>query len=197
MSVQMKKNRLEAKMSLATVFPNKESFVWVGGTTWVAKSSQILALNILSTQLDLFFFVVLSSDITANCIGEINCLALDGFDLYTVHKLSSKEKKYCRSQISNPRLLGGKQECFLSALSQFADTGQLQISRFSVFSRHLLSEERKTIWKSWDWTQVHLFRKWPLKPEGHHSYGCNFIVNLFRNQCTMLKNIGEGEIRKI
>ena len=32
-------------------------------------------------------------DITANCICEIHCLALDGLDLNTVHKLSNKEKK--------------------------------------------------------------------------------------------------------
>ena len=31
--------------------------------------------------------------VTANCICEIHCLALDGLDLNTVHKLSSKEKK--------------------------------------------------------------------------------------------------------
>ena len=31
--------------------------------------------------------------ITADCICEIHCLALDGFKLYTVHPLSSKEKK--------------------------------------------------------------------------------------------------------
>ena len=35
----------------------------------------------------------LSLDVTANWIREIHCLALDGFDLNTVHKLSSKEKK--------------------------------------------------------------------------------------------------------
>ena len=32
-------------------------------------------------------------DVTANCIYEIRCLALDGFDLNTVHQLSNKEKK--------------------------------------------------------------------------------------------------------
>ena len=31
--------------------------------------------------------------VTASCINEIQCLAPDGFDLNTVHKLSSKEKK--------------------------------------------------------------------------------------------------------
>ena len=36
------------------------------------------------------FFVAL--DVSANCICEMHCLALDGFDLNNVHKLSSKEK---------------------------------------------------------------------------------------------------------
>ena len=37
----------------------------------------------------------LALDVTTNCICEIHCIAavLDGFDLNTVHKLSSKEKK--------------------------------------------------------------------------------------------------------
>ena len=39
------------------------------------------------------FLKYLVLDVTANCIREIHCLALDGFDLNTVHKLSSKEKK--------------------------------------------------------------------------------------------------------
>ena len=38
------------------------------------------------------FLQYLALDITPNCICEIYCLALDGFDLKTVHKLSSKEK---------------------------------------------------------------------------------------------------------
>ena len=36
---------------------------------------------------DLVFCIAL--DVTANCICEIHCLALDGFDLNTYHKLSS------------------------------------------------------------------------------------------------------------
>ena len=47
--------------------------------------------------------------VTANCIWEIHCLALDGFDLNTVHKLSSKEKHLGRDL----NLGLGKQECFL------------------------------------------------------------------------------------
>ena len=46
-------------------------------------------------------------DVIANCFCEIHRLALDGFDLNTVHKLSSKEKKSRQSQDSNPGLLGG------------------------------------------------------------------------------------------
>ena len=52
-------------------------------------------------------------DLTDNCICKIDCEALHGFDLTTVHKLSSKEKKYQRSRDLNQGLIGGKQECFL------------------------------------------------------------------------------------
>ena len=38
------------------------------------------------------FLVYLALDVTANCICEIRYLALDGFDLNAVHKLSSKGK---------------------------------------------------------------------------------------------------------
>ena len=44
----------------------------------------------------LAFFQYLALDVTTNCICEIQCLALDGFVLNTVHKLSSKEKKKSR-----------------------------------------------------------------------------------------------------
>ena len=40
-----------------------------------------------------YFLQYLALDITANCIFEIHCLALDAFDLNTVHKLSNKGKK--------------------------------------------------------------------------------------------------------
>ena len=49
----------------------------------------------------------LALDVSANSICDIHCLVLDGFDLNTVHKLSSKEKKSRWSQDSNPGLLGG------------------------------------------------------------------------------------------
>ena len=55
-------------------------------------------------------------DVTANCSCEIHCVALYGFDLNTVHKLSSIEKRSLQSWDSNSGLLGGKHECFLCAM---------------------------------------------------------------------------------
>ena len=43
-------------------------------------------------RLSVLVFLVLRSGCTSNCIFEIHFVALDGFDLNTVHKLSSKEK---------------------------------------------------------------------------------------------------------
>ena len=51
----------------------------------------------------------LAQDLAANFICEINCLALDGFNLNTVHKLSSEEEKSRRSQDTNPGLQGAMQ----------------------------------------------------------------------------------------
>ena len=62
------------------------------------------------------FLYYLTQDITADCICKIYCLALDGFDLNTVHKVSSKEKISRRSQDLNLGLLVGKQECFHCAM---------------------------------------------------------------------------------
>ena len=45
------------------------------------------------------FLEYLALDIPANCTGEIHYLALDGFDLNTLHKLSSKENKICGAGI--------------------------------------------------------------------------------------------------
>ena len=64
---------------------------------------------------EVHFLWYLALDITANCICEIHCLALDGFDLNSVHKLSSKDKKSQQSRDPNPGLLGGKQGYFLCA----------------------------------------------------------------------------------
>ena len=63
----------------------------------------------------LVFLHYLALDVTENCICEIQCLALDGFDLNTVHKLSRRERKSWQSWDSKPGLPGGKQECFLCA----------------------------------------------------------------------------------
>ena len=41
----------------------------------------------------LIFLQYLALGVTANCICEIHCLAIDGFDLKPVHKLSNIEKK--------------------------------------------------------------------------------------------------------
>ena len=49
-------------------------------------------------------------DVTANCICDIHCIAIDGFDLNTVHKLSSQEKKSQLRRDSNPGLLDGNQQ---------------------------------------------------------------------------------------
>ena len=38
------------------------------------------------------FLLYLALEATTNWICEIHCLALDGFNLKTVHKLSSEEK---------------------------------------------------------------------------------------------------------
>ena len=45
------------------------------------------------TGLNQTFLLYIALDVTANSIWEIDCFVLDGFDLNTVHKLSSKEKK--------------------------------------------------------------------------------------------------------
>ena len=75
-----------------------------------------IIFQLRKTTLTLFQFHVflwfLALDVTAYCICEIHCLAIYGFNLNTVHNLSSKEKKSQRSRDSNPGLLGGKQECF-------------------------------------------------------------------------------------
>ena len=56
----------------------------------------------------LMYFIL---DVTTNCICEVHCLALDGFDRNALQKLGSKEKRYHTNWYSNLGLLGGKQEC--------------------------------------------------------------------------------------
>ena len=70
------------------------------------------------------FLLYLALDVTTNCIREIHCLALDGFDINTIHKLSSKEKnsqgeKSWRGRDLNPGLLDVKQECNLCAIRNY------------------------------------------------------------------------------
>ena len=60
-------------------------------------------LSLISIRLLVFFVVICS---WRHCIFEIHSFALDGFNLNTVHKLSSKEKKSLWSWVSNPGLLG-------------------------------------------------------------------------------------------
>ena len=48
----------------------------------------------------------LTLDVTTNCIREIHCFALDGFNLNTVYKLSSKEKKISAEPGFEPEAAG-------------------------------------------------------------------------------------------
>ena len=58
-----------------------------------------------------FFWKYLALDFTANCICEIHCKALDGFNLNTVHPLSSNDNIFGLCRDLNQGLLDGKQEC--------------------------------------------------------------------------------------
>ena len=49
----------------------------------------------VTSNLEATFLQYLALDVTANCNSEIHFIALDGFDLNTVHKLSSTEKNIC------------------------------------------------------------------------------------------------------
>ena len=59
-----------------------------------------------------FFLQYLPFDITVNCICEIHCSALDGFDHNTVHKLSSEEKKYWGTRIWTTGCWAGSKNSF-------------------------------------------------------------------------------------
>ena len=76
-------------------------------------STSHIIFQLRKTTLTLFQFHVflwcLALDVTADCICEIHCLALDGLYLNTVCNLSSKEKKSWRSRDLTLGLLGGKQ----------------------------------------------------------------------------------------
>ena len=62
------------------------------------------------------FFVVLSSGRHGKLHWKIHCLALDGFNRNTVHKLSSKEEKSRQKQDLTQGRCVGNQECFLCAM---------------------------------------------------------------------------------
>ena len=79
---------------------------------------QLRVLQDATTGFVKFFLYYLALNATANCICELHCIALDGFDLNSVHKFSSKEKKSWKSQDSNPGLLDGKHECYLCATKE-------------------------------------------------------------------------------
>ena len=64
---------------------------------------------------------------TANCICEIHCLAQDGFDLNTVHKLSSQEWKISAELGLEPRAAGWEailktQSPFIIKKGKYVDT---------------------------------------------------------------------------
>ena len=61
---------------------------------------------VLVQQCHKHFFLYLALDVTASFICEIHCLALDGFNLNTVHKLSNKEKKISAELGFDPRGAG-------------------------------------------------------------------------------------------
>ena len=82
------------------------------------------------------FFVVICSGRHRIC--EIHCIALDGFDLYTVHKLSSKEKKSQRSWVSNLGLLGGKQESFLCAMQPSKNLHKVRWQRLPLDEKYVV-----------------------------------------------------------
>ena len=62
-----------------------------------------------------WYYVAL--DITSNCICKIHWLLLDSFDLNTVHKLSSKEKKSLRSPDWSLGLMVGSKNASLALRS--------------------------------------------------------------------------------
>ena len=70
------------------------------GNYW---SLMVFSVKNLSEESKLFL-LYLAPDVTDNCICEIHCIALDGFNL----KLSSKEKKSRASRDSNLGLLDGR-----------------------------------------------------------------------------------------
>ena len=79
-----------------------------------------------------YFLQYLALDITATCICETHCLALDAFDLNTVHKLSSKEKKFSAEPGFKPGAAGW--EATQPHLCSVLATGDLHCSSQDRFN---------------------------------------------------------------
>ena len=101
--------------------------------------------------LEVTFFGSLALDVNAYCICEIHYLALDGVDLNTIHKLSSKEINSPREKISaelgfQPGAAGWEASelplCYaapdtLSDLLEFGATQALQVSYWAKIYKQL------------------------------------------------------------
>ena len=79
------------------------------------------------------FLKYLALDVTAYCICKIHCLALEWFNLNTVHKLSGREEKSRQSQNLNPGLLGWKQSAS-SAQCSHSSWCELKSSKIGINS---------------------------------------------------------------
>ena len=82
-------------------------------TSFFPRIKQSFSVNNIFGESVSYLFKYIALDVPPNCICEIHCIALDGFNLNTVHILSSKEKKSQPSHGSNSELLGGKLQCYL------------------------------------------------------------------------------------
>ena len=103
------------------------------------------------------FLLYLALDVTTYCIREIHCLALDGFDINTIHKLRSKEKnsqeENCqRGRDSDLGLLDVKQECNLCAIRNYRPKKFHEIGS-RTWNDHLLSQEleKEKNWQPFFW----------------------------------------------
>ena len=78
------------------------------------RSKSLIWWCLCSSAINIFLYLAL--DVTANCICEIQCLALGGFNLNTFHTPSNKEKKILVELGFDPRGAGWEQKCFLYAM---------------------------------------------------------------------------------
>ena len=128
--VQFERKKFEIKGSVNGVIQQWTSSI--GQRNWTKSFSQV-------SQIFLWYLVL---DVTANCICEMHCLALDGFDLNAVHKLSSKEKKI----LAEPGFKPGAAGCFLWATQPTRPTRfqwpTLTISKFELSSLELNSQRQ-------------------------------------------------------